>query len=292
MEPDEIPEEWRSHLEKTAHRKSAEAEADEGLSAEPRKREAIDPSKILGGAFRGGSLAGEEAAAVQPEGGKAEEAVEASGEVGLEKILEEFERAGMEDAGTRTVSLPAEELEEKVGIAGDDGRGTGELTGSSILESVMLEEIPEDMKDAYLADEGEAPAATISTGEPELISPGGVEKAADVPAASTLESVMLEDIPAAERVLVEDSFAVTGDELVRETETADTFFDMQEAEPVKELYRDEIEELEREILEVEKHPPALDISSLEDEIAALEEEILGEDMLPQEIAGEISGLDK
>ncbi|MEW6553176.1 MAG: DUF4388 domain-containing protein, partial [Actinomycetota bacterium] len=294
MEPDEIPEEWKSHLEKTAQKKVVEAEAEEEFAVAPQERERIDPSKILGGAFRSETVDMGVEAPVQPAGDMVAEVgagQEEQADAGLEMILEEFERIGTEDAGIKTVSLPPQEMEEKVGAAGDDGHGTGELTASSILESVMLEDIPEDMKESYLTNGGKA-LAEIPVEEPEPAVSPGTDRAAATSAASILDDVMLEDIPAAERVLVEDAAMAAGDEVEQRVETADTFFDMREEAPSKELYRDEIEELEKEILEVEKGAPALDISSLEDEIAALEEEILSEDTLPQDIADEISGLEK
>ncbi|MBN2025374.1 MAG: DUF4388 domain-containing protein, partial [Actinobacteria bacterium] len=261
LEPDEIPEEWKSHL---------------NLGREIKDEQAVTVSE--------------------------DEAVdEELEEGGLEEILESFEPSGVpaeQQQGAQTVRLSAEELEEKMGLPGGDGTSLDAVSAADILESVMLEDVPEgaegyiDSEIMALTEELLKDKAGISGGE-----------TTDVSAADILESVMLEDIPAAERTLPLGDEVAAGEKNILEAEAtgaADTFFDMDEAMATDDgavesgagLYIDEIEELEKEILETERGVPVLDIAGLEDEIAALEEEILAEEALPEELMEEISELEK
>jgi len=303
LEPEEIPEEWISHLEKTAHKRE---EVETERMARPLEKAGIDPEKILGGAFRReGDIEEaekEEEAAPAADAGSLGEELE---EGGLEEILEQFEPSSAGIEGIQTVRLPVEELEEKVGIAGDDGiSGDGSLA-ADILESMMLEDITEGMVDGLLAAEIAALTSELTEEKAGVSGGGSTEAFKGTSGADILESVMLEDVPAAERALLVEDEAPPVEEGVPEAGTpaaaSDTFFDMEEAlaaggargdGQAGELYVDEIEELEKEILEAEKGVPILDISGLEDEIAALEEEILAENALPEGLIEEISELEK
>ncbi|MDI6831881.1 MAG: DUF4388 domain-containing protein, partial [Actinomycetota bacterium] len=159
LEPEEIPEEWKSHLDKISPRER-EAAADAGLR--PPERAAIDPEKILGGAFRRGG------AVVEPERAPVEEAPESPGEAA-------------------TLKLPLEEVEERV-AASVSGVGL-EPPGLEVLESVMLEDIPVSVEEAAPVGENALLA--------EAPSGAGVALAEEDagPGLEVLESVMLEDIP-------------------------------------------------------------------------------------------------
>ncbi len=198
------------------------------------------------------------------------------------------------------VSLAAGEPEEKTGAAGDDGRLPYGSQAAAVLESVMLEDLPEGAVEEYLAEEAAAVIRIADAGEgkPATI----VEPAADAQAADILESVMLEDVPAAEKaLLVEDETPPVHMAETSAEKALDTFFEIDEMTTqavtagegkTEGLYRDEIAELEREILEAEKGIPELDISGLEDEIAALEEEILAEETAPRDMVDEIAALEE
>jgi hypothetical protein len=293
LEPEEIPEEWKSHLEKTAQKERK----DEGdIAAATREKEAIDPEKILGGAFRREDAALEE----QKEAAPATEGQPA--EASLEELLKQLEESGAGVEGTQAVGLPLDRIEEQVGAAGDDGKAIGDTSSAAFLEGVMLEDLPEGALDEYLMEERAALIKEIDGEERDVAATAAAETILDSSATDILESVMLEDMPAAERaLLVEDELPSPQEVLLQAGAESDTFFDMEEVDIVdksgtdtrtRDLLGDEIEELEKEILQAEKGVPVLDIEGLEEEIAALEEEILAEDILPQDIADEISGLEK
>jgi len=299
LEPEEIPEEWKSHLEKIVRKKESE---EEETAVIPLEGKGIVPEKILEGSFRKdvteelGITAGDEEAI-------AEELEEG----GLEEILEQFEPSGVpaeEEEGAQTVRLSVEELEEKVGRLGGDGTSLDAASAADILESVMLEDVPEGAKDGFI--DSEIMALTTELLKDKAGISGGeiAEDLADKSSADILESVMLEDVPAAEKTILMGGDVTASDKGVLQAEApgapTDTFFDMDETAAVDTgsgdseagLYVDEIEELEKEILETERGVPVLDITGLEDEIAALEEEILAEDALPEGLLEEISELEK
>ncbi len=251
LEPEEIPEEWKSHLEKISPRER-EAAADAGLR--PPERAAIDPEKILGGAFRRGG------AAVEPERAPVEEAPESPGEAA-------------------TLRLPLEEVEERL-AASVSGVGL-EPPGLEVLESVMLEDIP-------VGAEGAAPVRETSllAEAPSGASVALAEEGAG-PGLEVLESVMLEELPPAEAALkVDEALPETLAGAIPQGSGTETFFEMEAAPALLEPGDDggpeggasplmaEIEELEKEILEAEKALSSPDLMPLQEEIAALEEEIL------------------
>ncbi len=300
LEPEEIPEEWKSHLEKSPHK--GETEEEEFVVA-PLEETRIEPDKILGGAFRGDRSASVEEAAAA---GETEAIAEELEQGDLEEILKQFEPEGVAGAGgeqgAQTVRLPIEELEEKVRRAGGDGKVLDASTGSEILESVMLEDIPEGAEDGGYIDSEIKELTAELLKDKAAISGGGVAEAS---AADILENVMLEDIPAAERAVLLDVELPQKEAIEEEAQApahdSGTFFDMDEipaadagegAGPGAGLYVDEIEELEKEILETEKGVPIMDMAGIEEEIAALEEEILAEDSLPEGLSEEISELEK
>jgi len=302
LEPEEIPEEWKNQLEKT----TLKAQKDEPeVMSEPGVKEGINPGKILGGAFRreGGAkeIEGEEAA--QPaeilqgvegeeKAGKTAQAEEA----GLEAILEQFDLSAAGADEMQTTRPPLGEIEEKVAISGDDGMAYKVASAADILESVMLENITVGAQEEYPSDVG-----AFLKGKERETRETAAGISADSLKGSTavdiLESMMLEDVPADEMALLLKDEARLLHEITPQGEGhADTFFDVEEAtaavDRAGETYRDEIEELEKEILEAERGTPIVDITGLEDEIAALEEEILSEETVQESIAGEISSLEK
>jgi hypothetical protein len=299
LEPEEIPEEWKSHLAKTVKKKQEE---EEDLAVTPLEKTGIEPDKILGGTFRREATA--EAADEEISAGETEAIAEELETGGLEEILEQFEPGSLHVEDTKdaqTVRLSIEELEERVTKAGDDGKVLDATSAMDILESVMLEDIAEEERDGYPGSDMAALAKELLEGKAGVS--GGATALADAGISSgvdILESVMLEDIPIAERaVLLEEE--VPAPEAEAPVVHTDTFFDMDEVAAVDTgkdmeqdagLYVDEIEELEKEILETERGAPTLDITSLEDEIAALEEEILAEDSMPEGLVDEISELEK
>ncbi|NPV59544.1 MAG: DUF4388 domain-containing protein [Actinobacteria bacterium] len=259
LEPEEIPEEWRSHLEKISPVEKKPAE-----QVEPRipARAAIDPEKILGGAFRGGGTA------VEPS-----QEPPASAEPS-ESVAEAV-----------TLRLPLKELEEKVGSVTAPG-GDGGRQGLDLLESVMLEDISIDSnKGTAILDASALGAVSSVVGSVAAEEAAEQDRGAGV-GIEVLESVMLEDIPKAEpEQSLEDLLPAGGEGLEAGGESSETFFDMEEVpsgsialdgggeETLAVPHMSEIEELEREILEAEMVPAAPDLSHLDEEIAALEEEI-------------------
>ena len=339
LEPDEIPEEWKKHLQKIS-RKAEEKEEDKEAALQVEK-DRIDPLKILGGDFRKDQalLGPVEAEAVQEPAVIPEEEVPADearaglvrdlGGRDLEELLEESPPGEELVEEADTTRLPVEELEERIGVSG--GRAPEDMresAGANILESVMLEDLPagvEGVEELYPAGVGEAVGGSQveETGEAAMLFVEELEervgvsggKAAEVKneyaVANILESVMLEDVPAGERALLVEEEAPPLDAGVVRAATigpsSETFFDVgetpaarekkiDEAEiaetPVSDQVMREIEELEKEILEAESSGTAEALEGLEDEIAALEDEILKEKAIPEDIVEEICELEK
>ena len=264
LEPDEIPEEWKTHLQKTV--KEREEEGQE-VAIAPLEKPAIDPQKILGGAFRGGR----EPSAVEEEAGVAEagtlredgclegeEGVALEENLalgGLEEILAALEPGSVRGGGGEEASRLAEEVEEARvpgGVAGEDGESAME-----VLESVMLEDLTSPER-ALLAMESPPPEE------------GALEAGTVAPSSETFFDI--EGVSAVAGVGLDE-------EEMGGAATSGRFID-------------EIEELEREILEGERHGASLDISGLEEEIAALEREILRQEYISEEFGDEITELEK
>ncbi|MDY6795877.1 MAG: DUF4388 domain-containing protein, partial [Actinomycetota bacterium] len=309
LEPDEIPEEWKNHLEKTV---KEEREKPEELEEQLEKEQVrIDPLKILGGDFRGDQPLKETERLAEDE--------EMLAEMGLEEILEQTlpdEEAGAE---IETIKLPIEELEEAV-----SGKAR-EVEGTELLESVMLEDIPEGEPEVGWEDVKEQVRESIEIETTAVSVPSdslyeaAVAEVKGIEDEELLESVMLEDISAGEKGLLTDEMLPYTEEVARTTAegpSSETFFDIDEdsltaevesvVEEVLEVppsvesaskeggYEDvesrineefklEIEELEMEILESDK---GLEPEGLEEEIAALEEEILKKETPEEIVPGE------
>ncbi len=289
-EPEEIPEEWKSHLAATETESKIEERHVAGATADGT---GIDEETMPGDPPGGGVEAETEGRAVAS--AYPEPAMGAS----LDEIFEQLEGS---DGSVGGAQVSRTSLEEEPGLAGDDGRGPDDPSAAAILESVMLEDIPERAGEEYLAAGGISHAEETEPRKEEPAYAVGVDFYTDASAADILESVMLEDLPSSEKaLLVEDALPLPEEPGLQPGEPAETFFDIGEVVPKSEnaigerrgdLFSDEIEDLEKEILEAEQGVPALDIAELEEEIAALEEEILADEALPQDLADEISGLEK
>jgi len=198
LEPDEIPEEWKSHLSKTRGER-----AEKPLSLEGPVTPALDPSRILGSTFRlRGQPVGEgSGSAVGPGLPKETETVSTSAqpdeaylrrisERSLDEILAGL--GGPHEKGAMTVRIPLEELEKSTGSPpAEEGYPAAE-----VLERVMLEDLPPE--EALAAETlPEMARADLGTEARE------VEKEAGEAAAEVLERVMLEDLPPEEALAAE-----------------------------------------------------------------------------------------
>ncbi len=279
-EPEEIPEEWKSHLEKSAPREQG---AD--LYGAPAGREGvgIDLEKILGGAFRGAAVAEGEGA--EPQGFTAAwEPLEAP---------RQPEWSGDAPGGEHAAAgILAEAWERPAG--GDETLEDAMMTPA--LESIMLEDLPEGTAAGVAPmDAAALPAeAEEGAGEPPMAAPR--DALTEPPAMSMLERAMLEDISAAETPLPgEDVFAPQAQPEALSSASQETFFEIDEdvragvggaAEaPLEESFAGEPHELQVEAAgEGLESPGCVDFA---DEIAALEKEMLAEHALPHELKMEV-----
>ena len=299
LEPDEIPEEWKSHLSKTRGER-----AEKPLSLEGPVTPALDPSRILGSTFRlRGQPVGEgSGSAVGPGLPKETETVSTSAqpdeaylrrisERSLDEILAGL--GGPHEKGAMTVRIPLEELEKSTGSPpAEEGYPAAE-----VLERVMLEDLPTE---EALAEETlpEMARADLGTEARE------VEKEAGEAAAEVLERVMLEDLPTEEALAAEGEVMEVSEPGIQEEVHAGlasgTFFDVDDSLQALDLGEQvlgedilsEIEELEKEILEGGQPEEVLGVEDLEKELSALEEEILSSEAPAPEVATEIEELVK
>ena len=299
LEPDEIPEEWKSHLSKTRGER-----AEKPLSLEGPVTPALDPSRILGSTFRlRGQPVGEgSGSAVGPGLPKETETVSTSAqpdeaylrrisERSLDEILAGL--GGPHEKGAMTVRIPLEELEKSTGSPpAEEGYPAAE-----VLERVMLEDLPPE--EALAAETlPEMARADLGTEARE------VEKEAGEAAAEVLERVMLEDLPTEEALAAEGEVMEVSEPGIQDEVHAGlasgTFFDVDDSLQALDLGEQvlgedilsEIEELEKEILEGGQPEEVLGVEDLEKELSALEEEILSSEAPAPEVATEIEELVK
>ncbi|MGQ9476286.1 MAG: DUF4388 domain-containing protein, partial [Actinomycetota bacterium] len=285
LEPEEIPEEWKSHLQKIAGRQVGPMVSVGDREVDQFSREKVEertPEPVSG------------VAEVAAHGGETTPAVEGDlrsiSERSLDELLASRGTPHVE-AGSTTIKVPLEALERSIGrpLEGMDAVSGG--GASDLLERVMLEEIPREEAAAQVARAGVAPEAA-EPALPEEPAPGGG-------ASDLLERVMLEEIPQEEAVF--QSMEVEDTEKTREGiggELASaTFFDVDDSLQaigleggLGEDILSEIEELEKEILEGEPQVEEPGIEDLERELAALEEEILRTEAPGEKLTAEIDTL--
>ncbi len=291
LEPEQIPEEWKSHLQKIAW----PGEGEELAPAGEGQRPTIEPSRILESRLRAGDTAAgleevareEEAAAAaagQVTGADEARALEEAKKEAMEEILRGLEEEGAAAGGTATARLQAEELEEKVGTP---PRMPEQASAEAeILERVMLEDITAEEREEAAA----SPLAELEELEEKAGMPPRMPEQASAE-AEILERVMLEDVTVEERLAILEGQAEIEEMISLVTEPvpegSETFFDVGEgleerAGVVQEsalegMLLEEIEELEREILEAQQVKPAADLVGIEDELAAIEKELLEEE---------------
>ncbi|MDI6872811.1 MAG: DUF4388 domain-containing protein, partial [Actinomycetota bacterium] len=194
LEPEEIPEEWKSHLRKTSGERTEEPFTIRGPVTP-----ALDPSRILGSTFRTrskpaeeevedarGTGVGEEASAAVTSAPSEEVSLRAMSERSLDEILAGLGGPKGEKSAS-TVRIPLEELERRTGYAPEE-EATPSGAGAEVLERVMLEDLP-----AEEAVNAEAVAETPRAGLGMEARPEEREAGAG---AEVLERVMLEDLPA------------------------------------------------------------------------------------------------
>jgi Domain of unknown function (DUF4388) len=232
----------------------------------------------------------------------AEELEVLEAESGFDKLLEERppaqERADMESVPLSQFPVPEEEEEEEERIE----QPVIQSPDSSILESVMLEDIPAAAEIGLEVVSPVMDTAIAESIEAESLIPSAASLKSDFTAeaisSNVLESVMLEDIPAGELVL--PSEAGPSPEIHIPLEAfpdrgeGSTVAPAGSAEDVVPRLDDEflreIEELEREILETDNEaiaPP----EDLEQEIASLEQELLGEE-IPHDLSSQLTDLER
>ncbi|MBC7252575.1 MAG: DUF4388 domain-containing protein [Actinobacteria bacterium] len=299
LEPDEIPEEWKSHLSKTWGEK-----AEKPLSLEGPVTPALDPSRILGSTFRlrgqpvgegsgieVGTGLPEEPETVSPSEHPDEAYLRRISERSLDEILAGL--GGPHEKGSMTVRIPLEELERRTGRSpAKEGYPAAE-----VLERVMLEDLPpeETLAGETLPETARADLGTEAREE---------EKETGEAAAEVLERVMLEDLPPEEALAGESEVMEVSETGIQEEAHAGlasgTFFDvddslqalgLNERIPGEDILS-EIEELEKEILEGGQPEEVLGLEDLEKELSALEEEILSSEPQAPEMAAEIEELVK
>ncbi len=202
MEPEEIPMEWSGHLDRISHRHEAEDDLVGGLPSGKAEigvpgGRGIDPTKILGAAFRGGEQGEEEGENVYGE--NVVSLKRPTGSISIEKLVEELgpdmaeslrDRMGDTEASVAmaertsrdygTGTIEDEEALEGTGIAEGHPRAAGFTSTRDpieLLEEEMLEDVGEEAEPL----------------EPAVAAPASVTEEAEQAGAEKAKAPVIDD---------------------------------------------------------------------------------------------------